>query len=157
MKIKDVLLPEYTLCNAPGGSKKRVLEFLSHFLADHVEGFDADGLFQQFRARERLGSTGIGEGVAIPHCRIQGCEKITGALLKLETPVDFDALDEQPVDLVFALIVPDEKNDEHLQTLAAVAQLMQQSETRERLRRSSSSEQLFKEATSSSKKVEKLS
>ncbi len=153
MEIEEVLQPEYTLCNAPGGSKKRVLEFLSHFLADRIEGFDADDLFQQFLARERIGSTAIGEGVAIPHCRIQGCDRIMGALLKLEAAVDFDALDDEPVDLVFALIVPDEQNDEHLQTLSAIARLMQEDNTRKQLRDTSTSEALFQLATGKTQKA----
>ena len=111
MKLNDVLPPENIVADAPGGSKKRVLENLSVFLAERMPTVTADELYQGLLSRERLGSTGIGEGVAIPHCRMGGCDKITGALIKLEEPVDFDAIDGEAVDLIFALIVPEEEND----------------------------------------------
>ena len=106
MNIAEVLTPERTCCNMSGVSKKRVLEFISTFLADNTDYIDADTVYHELLSRERLGSTGIGEGIAIPHCRLPGCPKITGVLLKLETPVDFDASDDTEVDLIFALIVP---------------------------------------------------
>jgi PTS system nitrogen regulatory IIA component len=148
MKLIEILPLENTALDVPGGSKKRVLENLSHFLADRTTEIDSDELYQGLLARERLGSTGIGEGVAIPHCRMAGCSKITGAFLKLEDPVDFDAIDNVPVDLVFALIVPEEQNDEHLQVLSAIAELLQKEEARTELRRSSSAEQLYRTITS---------
>ena len=147
MKLIDILPPENTDSDAPGGSKKRVLEHLSHFLADRMSGIDADEIYLGLLARERLGSTGIGEGIAIPHCRMASCEKITGALLKLSDPVDFDAIDADPVDLVFALIVPEEQNDEHLQVLSAIVELLQEEDVRSQLRQASSNEVLYNAAT----------
>lgn len=147
MKLIDILSLENTALDVPGGSKKRVLENLSHFLADRSTEIDSDELYQGLLARERLGSTGIGDGVAIPHCRMASCSKITGAFLKLEDPIDFDAIDNIPVDLVFALIVPEEQNDEHLQVLSAIAELLQEEEVRAELRRATSSEQLYRTAT----------
>ncbi len=131
MKIHEFLTPEHTQCDIPGVSKKRVLEYLSGFLAD---GADTDAIYQNLLERERLGSTGIGDGVAVPHCRVKGCGEITGALLKLSDQVDFEAIDGEPVDLVFALIVPDEQNEEHLEALSAIAELMQEPTTRDELR-----------------------
>ncbi|MDX2464617.1 MAG: PTS IIA-like nitrogen regulatory protein PtsN [Porticoccus sp.] len=147
MKLIDILSLENTALDVPGGSKKRVLENLSHFLADRSTEIDSDELYQGLLARERLGSTGIGDGVAIPHCRMASCSKITGAFLKLEDPIDFDAIDNIPVDLVFALIVPEEQNDEHLQVLSAIAELLQEEEVRAELRRATSAEQLYRTAT----------
>ena len=98
------------------------------------------------RAREKLGSTGLGNGVAIPHCRTPGVKKIYGFLAKLTTPVDFDAIDDQPVDLLFALVVPDEKNDEHLSTLARIAAIMQDDKSRQILRDCDNNESLFQTA-----------
>jgi PTS system nitrogen regulatory IIA component len=103
-------------------------------------------LFHSLVARARLGSTGIGEGIAIPHCRAPGFKRIHGCLIKLSNPVDFDALDDQPVDLIFALVVPEEKNDEHLATLARVAALLQDETSRQSLRQCSSNEELFNTA-----------
>ena len=147
MNIAEVLTPERTCSSFPGVSKKRVLEFISTFLAENTDFIDADALYHELLARERLGSTGIGEGIAIPHCRLPGCPKITGVLLKLQTPVDFDAADDTDVDLVFALIVPDEQNDEHLQVLSSIAELMQSSEVRQKLRDCQSSDKLYQVAT----------
>jgi len=148
MRLTDVLPLENTLLGVPGGSKKRVLENLSHFLAERITDLDSDDLYQGLLARERLGSTGIGEGIAIPHCRIANCKKITGALLKLADPVDFDSMDNMPVDLVFALIVPEEQNDEHLQVLSSIAELLQEEEIRAQLRAASSTEAFYQRATS---------
>ncbi|MBV1931861.1 MAG: PTS IIA-like nitrogen regulatory protein PtsN [Porticoccaceae bacterium] len=146
MNITEVLTPERTCCNMPGISKKRVLEYISTFLAEKTDFIDADTVYQGLLTRERLGSTGIGEGIAIPHCRLPGCQKITGVLLKLETPVDFDANDDAEVDLIFALIVPDEQNDEHLQALASIAELMQSDEVRQKLRNCRSNDTLYQTA-----------
>lgn len=150
MEICEFLTPDHTQCRVPGVSKKKVLEHLSHLIADNLSNIDADQLYLQFLERERLGSTGIGEGIAIPHCRVSGCSKITGALLKLADKVDFDAIDDQPVDLVFALVVPLEENEEHLKTLACIAELMQMPENRTRLRQAACSEDLFDEAIKAS-------
>ena len=148
MKITDVLTPAMTECNLQGGSKKRVLENLSIFITEQLGG-DAeqtDNLFHSLVARERLGSTGIGDGIAIPHCRAPGFKRIHGCLIKLSKPVDFDAIDDEPVDLIFALVVPEEKNDEHLATLARVAALLQNESSRQSLRQCSSNEELFNTA-----------
>jgi PTS system nitrogen regulatory IIA component len=148
MKITDVLTPAMTQCDLPGGSKKRVLENLSTFITEQLGGYSeqTDALFHSLVARERLGSTGIGEGIAIPHCRAPGFKRIHGCLIKLSNPVDFDAPDDQPVDLIFALVVPEEKNDEHLATLARVAALLQDETSRQSLRQCSSDEELFNTA-----------
>ncbi len=148
MKITDVLTPAMTQCDLPGSSKKRVLENLSTFITEQLGGDSeqTDTLFHSLVARERLGSTGIGEGIAIPHCRAPGFKRIHGCLIKLSNPVDFDAPDDQPVDLIFALVVPEEKNDEHLATLARVAALLQDEISRQSLRQCSSDEELFNTA-----------
>lgn len=146
MNIAEMLTPERTRCNVKGVSKKRVSEYISTFLADTAD-VDADELYQEMLARERLGSTGIGHGIAIPHCRLHSCSAITGALLKLEKAIDFDASDGANVDLVFALIVPDEQNDEHLQALSTIAELLQSDDVREQLRRCTSSQTLYQIAT----------
>jgi len=148
MKITDILTQKMTQCDLPGGSKKRVLENLSAFVTDQLGGNtdQADTLFHNLVARERLGSTGIGEGVAIPHCRVSGFNRIHGCLIKLEDPVDFGALDDQPVDLIFALIVPEEQNDEHLATLARIASIMQSDQSRQSLRQCNNNEELFNTA-----------
>jgi len=136
MKISDVLSQELTSSNFPGRSKKRILENIAQLVTSQLGGSDelCDQLLDNFVAREKLGSTGLGNGVAIPHCRTPGVKKIYGFLAKLTTAVDFDAIDDEPVDLIFALVVPQEKNDEHLSTLARIAAIMQDNESRQKLR-----------------------
>ena len=145
MKISDVLSPELTRCAFSGRSKKRIIEALSQLLAKHLNGEHelSERLFDNFVAREKLGSTGLGKGVAIPHCRTSGVKKIHGCLVKLTHPVDFDAIDDQPVDLIFSLIVPEEKNDEHLNTLARIASIMQNDDYRQKLRSCADDATLF--------------
>ena len=145
MKISDVLIPELAMCDLDGCSKKKVLENISQFIAQKL-GSDQEQAFTLFRsmlARERLGSTGIGKGVAIPHCQVMGLEKVHGCLIKLNFSIDFDAFDDQPVDLIFALIVPNEKNDEHLQTLSKIAHIFQKESARKQLRKCNNNRQLF--------------
>ena len=151
MKIEDFLSPEHSRSDVAGISKKRILEYLSTFLSDcDPEESAADTIYQNLIDREKLGSTGIGHGVAVPHCRVAGCRKITGALLSLKDRVDFDAIDGEPVDLIFALVVPDEQNDQHLEALSAIASLMEQPAIRDKLRAADSSRDLYDLAVSSS-------
>ena len=145
MKISDVLSQELTSSNFPGRSKKRILENIAQLVTSQLGGSDelCDQLLDNFVAREKLGSTGLGNGVAIPHCRTPGVKKIYGFLAKLTTAVDFDAIDDEPVDLIFALVVPQEKNDEHLSTLARIAAIMQDNESRQKLRKCDNDETLY--------------
>ena len=149
MNIEDFLTPEHSCSDVPGISKKRVLEYISTFLTSgDGDESAADSIYQKLIEREKLGSTGIGHGVAIPHCRVAGCKEITGALLTLHDQVDFDAIDGEPVDLVFALIVPDEQNQEHLDALSAIAELMQEAGVRDKLRAATSNQNLYDVAVS---------
>lgn len=145
MKISDVLSPELTKCAFSGRSKKRIIEALSQLISGQLSGGNelSERLFDNFVAREKLGSTGLGKGVAIPHCRTSGIKKIHGCLVKLTNPVDFDAIDDQPVDLIFALVVPEEKNVEHLSTLARIASIMQNDDHRQKLRNCTENVTLF--------------
>lgn len=134
MKLMDILPSNHISIGVTEGSKKRVLEYLAHFLSDRLPGANEATIYQGFLERERLGSTGIGSGIAIPHTRLPGCKKITGVFLQLATPIDYDAVDQEPIDLVFALVVPDEENAEHLQVLSLIASCLQEEKTRTKLR-----------------------
>ncbi|MEQ5801709.1 PTS IIA-like nitrogen regulatory protein PtsN [Halomonas sp. H10-9-1] len=140
--LETILPPERTLFDVPGGSKKRVLEFFSTFIAQNTPSLDSQEVFARLIARERLGSTGIGNGVAIPHARSPHCKEPVAAFLRLAEPVDFDAIDGEPVDLVFVLLVPEEADAAHLALLAEVAGIMNDAETRSRLRGSHSQRDL---------------
>lgn len=143
MLVHELLTPSSTLCNLEGGSKKRTLETVSKLISENQSDMDRTCVFNGLHGREKLGSTGIGDGIAIPHCRLEECKDATGFLIKLESPIDFDAIDRKPVDLIFALVVPEDATSEHLQTLAAIAELFSNEDVREQLRATESNEQLY--------------
>jgi PTS system nitrogen regulatory IIA component len=124
-------------------SKKRALQDAGELLASAQGGLNPRDVFDELITRERLGSTGLGEGVAIPHCRIDGITSPHGALITLATPVDFDAPDGVAVDLIFALIVPHEGREAHLQVLAELARIFSEPENRARLRAAASDAELL--------------
>lgn len=123
MKVKDILKLDRVECGLEGvNSKKAVLEHLAEMLASECSDLSALNAFDGLIARERLGSTGLGHGISIPHGRMAGITKTKGAFLKLSKGIDYDAVDNLPVDMFFALLVPEESTDEHLQILAQLAE-----------------------------------
>jgi PTS system nitrogen regulatory IIA component len=120
MLINGILDHQSVLVDDDSPSKKRVLERSALLLASGDAEL-AERVFERLLERERLGSTGLAGGVALPHARVPGVDSTKGAFIRLAEPVDFDALDGNPVDLVFALLVPEEATDEHLQLLAQLA------------------------------------
>ena len=143
IRLEDILTPGRSLVNVPGGSKKRVLEQIAKVIGQDLPELDTQSIFESFVAREKLGSTGFGNGIAIPHCRIPGCETPLSAVLRLEAPVDFDAIDGAPVDLLFVLLVPEAATDEHLELLRQIASLLDQETVRDRLRSVTSDQELY--------------
>jgi len=153
MQLDTLLTPERTLCRAPAASKNQVLESCARFFCENVgarkNGDDetptlsADVLLQSLLARERLGSTGLGNGIAIPHCRLKNIDTVMGALITLAEPVDFDAVDGKPVDIIFILLAPERALQEHLQALAALADLFNRAEFRHSIRAASTAQQLY--------------
>lgn len=123
MNISELVHLDCVQCCPEIGSKKRLLEDISELLARNAPQLSQNEIFESLINREKLGSTGLGKGVAIPHGRMASLEHPTCAFIKLDTPVEFDAMDEQPVDLVFALLVPEESTEEHLQILSTIAEL----------------------------------
>jgi len=144
--MAKLLNPERTACQLPGLSKKRLFETLARIISEDQLSLTYEEVFSQLIAREKLGSTGLGEGIAIPHCRIGNCTQPVGTLITLSEPVDFDAPDNQPVDLVFALLVPDEAHQQHLDTLAEIARTFSQSDYCDRLRQADNVDELFNRA-----------
>ncbi len=143
IRLEDILTPGRSLVDVPGGSKKRALEFIANLVAREVPDLDQQTIFESLIAREKLGSTGFGNGIAIPHCRLPGCPAPISALLRLDAPIDFDAIDGAPVDLLFVLLVPEAATDEHLQLLRQIASMLDRSEIRERLRQVENGEALY--------------
>ena len=143
IRIENILTPGRSLVNVPGGSKKRVLEQIAKVLGQDLPDLDSQTIFESFIAREKLGSTGFGNGIAIPHCRMPGCTSPLSAVLRLDVPVDFDAIDGAPVDLLFVLLVPEAATDEHLELLRQIASMLDREDVRERLRRASTGQELY--------------
>ena len=143
IRLENILSPARSLVNVPGGSKKRVLEQIASLVARALPELEAHAVLESLIAREKLGSTGFGNGIAIPHCRLVGCSAPIAAVLHLENPVDFDAIDGQPVDLFFVLMVPEAATDAHLELLRQIASMLDRSDLRERLRQAPDSESLY--------------
>lgn len=143
MKLADIITPDRIFLQVQGASKKKVLETAAGLVARQLPELDPYELFDNLVAREKLGSTGLGKGIAIPHCRAQHCPQAVGAFLKLDTPVDFDAIDKQPVDMLFVLLVPKEAHQEHLNLLADIASLLNDDQRRETLRHATTPQTVY--------------
>ena len=142
MQIADLVTQERVVCNAKVSSKKRAFELLADLLARNQQGLTQPEIIESLLARERLGSTGLGHGVAIPHGRIKKLSQAIGAFVQLENAIDFDSLDNEPVDLMFVLLVPEKCTDEHLQILASLAEMLGDEGTRDKLHAATSCEEL---------------
>jgi PTS system nitrogen regulatory IIA component len=143
MQIADFISPERVIRQSKVTSKKRALEEVSGLIAGAQADLLEMEIFDCLLARERLGSTGIGHGVAIPHGRLKSVTHPIGAFAVLEKGVDFDAMDGAPVDLVCALVVPVESTEEHLQILASLAALFSDERLRDSMRRATSAEEVY--------------
>ena len=132
--LEEILAPECVRSGVPAASKKRTLETLWEIFANADPGLSARVVFNRLVARERLGSTGLGEGCALPHARVPGLGCALAAFLRLEKGVDFDSPDREPVDLVAGLLVPEESTDEHLEILAAIARTLSDESVRTSVR-----------------------
>lgn len=143
IRLETILTPGRSLVNVPGGSKKRALEQIANLISSQVPELERRDVFEALIAREKLGSTGFGNGIAIPHCRLKGCNTPVSALLHLEKPIDFDAIDGAPVDLLFVLLVPEAATDAHLELLRQIASMLDRKDVRDKLRSAPTNEALY--------------
>lgn len=134
VRLDHILALERVRADVPSGSRKRTLQVLGEILADADPDLSSQAVFDQLFARERLGSTGLGDGCALPHARVPGLGRTLAAFLRLRKGVDFDAPDHQPVDLVFGLLVPEESTEAHLETLASIARVFADDHVRSSIR-----------------------
>ena len=148
MHISEILTSERILCNVNLSSKKAVLETLSGLIAGTSSSLTGQEVFNSLLSRERLGGTGLGNGIALPHGRLKNGLSTIAAFIKLKQGVDYDAVDHQPVDLIFALLVPEHSTEEHLQVLAQLAEMFNKPEFLTRLRREESNETIYSLLTS---------
>ena len=142
MEISDLLAPEAVVPALKAQSKKQLLQELAERAAQ-LTGLPERRIFDTLIERERLGTTGMGQGIAIPHGRLAGLPKIVGLFARLESAIDYDAVDEQPVDLVFLLLAPEGAGADHLKALARVSRLLRNQQTCEKLRAATKPEVLF--------------
>lgn len=134
MLIKEILPDSRIESGVDINSKKAALEHLAAMLATDSRGLNAIEIFDSLIAREKLGSTGLGEGISIPHGRMAGLVETMGAFLKIRQGVEFDAIDNKPVDMFFALLVPEKSTEEHLNILAHLAEMFSDNAFLKRLR-----------------------
>lgn len=143
MNIQDILTVERVKSSVSVNSKKRALETLSELLASSAPYLDDLEIFNNLIKRERLGSTGVGHGVGIPHGRLSGIQEAIGALIVLDNGVDYDANDGQSVDLMFAMMVPADGDETHLELLRSIAELCSDAEKVNALRAADDDQALF--------------
>ncbi len=142
--LRNVLHADCTRTDVRAASKKAALERAAQIIAERDPDLDARQLLRELLARERLGSTGLGGGIAVPHCRMR-CEQPLAAFMRLARPIDFDAPDDRRVDLMFALVVPRDAAQDHLDILSALVSLLNEPENPMRLRRARDDDALFRE------------
>ncbi|HEY5363243.1 MAG TPA: PTS IIA-like nitrogen regulatory protein PtsN [Aestuariivirga sp.] len=142
MKISDILDARAVLPQLSATNKKQALQGIAqHFAA--LVAIDQRIIFETLLTREKLGSTGLGQGFAIPHGRLSGLKQVTGLFAKLAQPIDYDAVDGKPVDLVFALLSPDHAGADHLTALAKISRVMRSPAAVSKLRATNTAEGLY--------------
>jgi PTS system nitrogen regulatory IIA component len=137
MNIADIISKEAVLDNVQAGSKRELVQILSSKIAS-ISGLDERVIFDAVWERENLGSTGYGDGVAFPHARIEGLDKVSALFARMDEPVEFDSLDNKPVDLVFLLISPENSGADHLTALATLSRVLKTEGACEKLRKAHS-------------------
>jgi nitrogen PTS system EIIA component len=142
MEIFQLLSPDGVVANLKANSKKQALQELSARAA-RITGQHERVIFDTLLERERLGTTGVGNGIAIPHGRLPGLDKLYGLFARVERPVDFDSIDEMPVDLIFLLLAPESAGADHLKALARVSRLLRDKSVCEKLRGAESADALY--------------
>ncbi|HEX2019440.1 MAG TPA: PTS IIA-like nitrogen regulatory protein PtsN [Aurantimonas sp.] len=149
MDFETLIEPAAILPSLRSNSKKQVLQELAEKAAE-LTGRAEREIFETILQREKLGSTGVGNGIAIPHGKLEGLDHIVGVFARLSRPVEFDALDDQPVDLVFLLLAPEGSGADHLKALSKVARLLRNPETVAQIRASRDAGSIYALMTSAS-------
>lgn len=133
MDLSDLITQKSILPVLKAGSKKQLMQLVSEKAAE-ITGLGERDIFETVMQREKLGSTGVGNGIAIPHGKLKNIKAITGIFARLETPVDFEALDDEPVDLVFLLLAPETAGADHLKALSRIARILREPDMVAKLR-----------------------
>jgi PTS system nitrogen regulatory IIA component len=152
MILNDLLTPDAVLAGLKANGKKQALQDIAA-RASAVVGLPERDIFETLLQRERLGSTGIGDGIAIPHGRSTALERLRGLFVRLDKPIDFEALDGQPVDILFVLLAPEGAGADHLKALARVARVLRDRATLERVRGAHDAAAIYAILTESAQKA----
>lgn len=142
MDLGSLIGPDAIVPAMKANSKKQVLQELAETAARST-GLPERAIFDKVMQRERLGSTGVGNGIAIPHCKIEHLTRLVGVFGRLYDPIEFDALDDQPVDLIFLLLAPEDAGAEQLKALSKIARMLRNSDTVNRLRAAQDAETIY--------------
>lgn len=142
MGLNDLIAQDAVIASLKASSKKQVIQEMAEKAAE-VTGLSARTVFEQLLQRERLGSTGIGHGIAIPHARVPGIGRIVGVFARLDRPIDFDAVDDEPVDLIFMLLAPEGEGADHLKALARIARVLRDPANTSKIRASRDAAAIF--------------
>src|SRR4051794_27593408 len=142
MQVADIVDSRSVLPSLKVQNKKQLLQEIAH-AASAVVAIDSRTIFETLLQREKLGSTGLGQGIAIPHGKLKGLARVSGLFARLTNPIDFDAVDGQPVDLVFLLLAPEHAGADHLKALAKVSRLLRDGEFAAKLRGTATAEGLY--------------
>ena len=142
MELEDLVQPEGVVAHLKVTSKKQALQELSERAAK-ITGLSERAIFETLLERERLGSTGVGQGIAIPHGKLPEIDRLHGLFARLDTPIDFESVDDQPVDLIFLLLAPETAGADHLKALAGVSRMLRNESIAERLRGAKNDEALY--------------
>lgn len=143
MNLEQILTPDCTVCAAVGKSKKNILEQISAVAASKINNTSEKELLMSLMAREKLSSTGIGKGIAIPHGRLSNTDAVVAVFITTDKPIVFDAIDDKPVDIFFAIFVPADNCQQHIETLANIAKFFSDKETCKKVRKCQTSQQLY--------------
>ncbi len=142
MEIDDLITTKSVVANLRATSKKQAIQDLAKKAAE-ITGLHERAIFEVLMERERLGTTGVGNGIAIPHGKLANLDKLYGLFARLEKPIDFQSIDEQPVDLIFLLLAPETAGADHLKALARVSRLLRDKTVCDKLRGTDQNEALY--------------
>lgn len=142
MNLSELIAPEAIIPALKANSKKQVLQVLAEKAAK-LTGLNESTIFDTVLQREKLGSTGLGGGIAIPHGKLPDINRITGIFARLESPVDFEALDDEPIDLVFLLLAPENAGADHLKALSQIARVLRHADVVQKLRNTHDAHALY--------------
>ena len=142
MELADLLQPQNVIARLRATSKKQALQELAKRAAE-ITGQSERAIFSTLMKRERLGTTGVGNGIAIPHGKLPGLDRMYGIFARLDHPIDFEAIDERPVDLIFMLLAPESSAADHLKALARVSRLLRDKTACDKLRGTDDPEALY--------------